>query len=199
MLKHTKKIKKMYEDIQKSLFSMIPEAWDKLYLYASVIDMPEGNTTGELYFYYIPKGILKKKPINVYEIPNRFNIKEEEYLKIIKNLYEYIKAIRSEFKKSQIKDIWSNLTITIKDSKFKVEYNFDDLLDNDFDSYERHIIWRYKYLGIGEEQLPRKDKKIIERYINRPNMIGKDETFETGLYINEVRHNLIYDTNNEDK
>ena len=38
MLRHTKKIKERYEDIQKRLFYMIPEKWDKLYLYASVID-----------------------------------------------------------------------------------------------------------------------------------------------------------------
>ena len=57
----------MYEEIQRRLYYMIPEKWDKLYLYSSVIDMPNGEKKGELYFYYIPKGILKKKPVNVYE------------------------------------------------------------------------------------------------------------------------------------
>ena len=82
MLNHTKKIKEIYEDIQRRLFYMIPEKWDKLYLYSSVIDMPDGRKTGELYFYYTPKGILKKKPVNVYEIPNKFNLDEEDYIKI---------------------------------------------------------------------------------------------------------------------
>ena len=86
MLNHTKKIKEIYEVIQKMIFYMIPEKWDKLYLYSSVIDMPEGKKTGELYFYYIPKGILRKKPVNVYEIPSKFNIDEEEYLKLVKTL-----------------------------------------------------------------------------------------------------------------
>ncbi len=45
------------------IFYMIPEKWDKLYLYSSVIDMPEGKKTGELYFYYIPKGILRKNQL----------------------------------------------------------------------------------------------------------------------------------------
>lgn len=43
MLNHTKKIKEIYEVIQKMIFYMIPEKWDKLYLYSSVIDMPEGK------------------------------------------------------------------------------------------------------------------------------------------------------------
>ena len=49
MLNHTKKIKQIYEVIQKMIFYMIPEKWDKLYLYSSVIDMPEGEKSGELY------------------------------------------------------------------------------------------------------------------------------------------------------
>ena len=46
-------IKDLYSEIRKCLFYMIPEKWESLYLYASVI---EGQKeTGELYFYYVPK------------------------------------------------------------------------------------------------------------------------------------------------
>ena len=74
MLNHTKKIKEIYEDIQKKLFYMIPEKWESLYLYSSVIDLGNNEKTGELFFYYIPKGIFRKNPVNVYEIPTKFNI-----------------------------------------------------------------------------------------------------------------------------
>ena len=157
MLNHTKKIKEIYEKIQKMIFYMIPEKWDTLYLYSSFIDLEDGKNTGELYFYYIPKGILKKKPINVYEIPNKFNLDENEYLKLVKILYDTIKQLREEFRKSESGTLWSNITITIKNLKFKVEYNYDNLKDNDFNSYERHIIWRYQYLGIGEAQVNKKE------------------------------------------
>ena len=60
MLKHTKKIKEIYEDIQRKLFYMIPEKWENLYLYSSVQDEDDGKQTGELFFYYIPKGILSR-------------------------------------------------------------------------------------------------------------------------------------------
>ena len=83
MLKHTKKIKEMYEDIQRRIFYMIPEKWEKMYLYASVSDLIDGRKTGELFFYYIPKGIFKKNPVNVYEIPQKFNLDEKEYLKLV--------------------------------------------------------------------------------------------------------------------
>ena len=74
MLNHTKKIKEMYEDIQRRIYYMIPEKWDKMYLYASVIDRVDKQKMGELFFYYIPKGIFRKNPINVYEIPQKFNL-----------------------------------------------------------------------------------------------------------------------------
>ena len=33
-------IKELYSKIRQCLFYMIPEKWDKLYLYGSVIDVP---------------------------------------------------------------------------------------------------------------------------------------------------------------
>lgn len=194
MLNHTKKIKEMYEDIQKRLYYMIPEKWDKLFLYSSVIDKENGEQTGELYFYYIPKGILKKKPVNVYEIPNRFNLDEDEYIKLVKILYIKIKKLREEFKKSETGSIWTNITISIQNMKFKVEYNYEDLEHSRFNSYERHIIWRYEYLGIGEQQVNKKDKEILERYLTGPQLLTRKEKYETGIYIREVENKIEYNT-----
>lgn len=194
MLNHTKRIKEIYEDIQKRLFYMIPEKWEKLYLYSSVIDKTNGEKTGELYFYYIPKGILRKKPVNVYEIPSKFNLDENDYLKLVKILYERIKLLREEFRKSETSTLWSNITMTIENSKFKVEYNYDDLEHSSFTSYERHIIWRYEYLGIGEEQVSKKEKEILNRYITGPKLIKRKENYETGIYIKDIENKIAYNT-----
>ena len=194
MLKQTKKIKEMYEDIQRRLYYMIPEKWEKLYLYSSVIDMPNGDKKGELYFYYIPKGILKKKPVNVYEIPNKFNLDESDYLKLVGILYTKIKKLREEFRKSETGGLWSNITMSIENNRFKVEYNYEDLNHSDFNSYERHIIWRYEYLGIGEEQVGKKDREILKRYLLGPKMIRRKEKYETGIYIRDVENKIAYNT-----
>lgn len=200
MLNHTKKIKQIYENIQKELFYMIPEKWDKLYLYSSIIDMPDGKKTGELYFYYIPKGILKKKPVNVYEIPNKFNLDENEYLALVKYLYEGIKQVREEFRKSEITgELWSNITITIQNLKFKVEYNYEDLLNSYFNNYERHIIWRYEYLGIGQEQVSKKDREILERYFKGAKEPVKKDIYESGIYIKDVGNQIGYNTEEIEK
>ena len=196
MLNHTKKIKEIYEDIQRKLFYMIPEKWEKLYLYSSVIDMPKKVQNGELFFYYIPKGIFKKNPVNVYEIPSKFNLDEKEYIKLVEILYDKVKELREEFRKSESGTIWSNITISIQNLKFKVEYGYEDLINSNFNSYERHVIWRYQYLEIGLEQVSKKDREILKRYINGPKTMGRKEVYETGIYIQDIKNIVDYTTQN---
>ena len=193
MLKNTKNIKGIYEEIQRKLFYMIPEKWDEVYLYASVIERLGSLETGELFFYYIPKGLLKRKTINVYEIPSKFNIDEEEYLKLVEILYRNIKQLREEFKRSNQK-VWTNLTIIIRKSKFRIEYNYEDLQNSDYNNYERHIIWRYKYLKQGIEYCNREEREILLRYLNGPRRLNSNEAYEEGIYIKDIRNIVDYET-----
>lgn len=199
MLKHTQKIKEMYEDIQRKIFYMIPEKWETLYLYASIVDRIDGKQTGELFFYYIPKGIFKKNPVNVYEIPSKFNLNEKEYSQLVNVLYEKIKELREEFKKIEGGNTtWSNITISIHSLRFKVEYSYDDLLNSEFSSYDRHIIWRHIYLGIGMEQLNKEEKEILKRYLAGPQNLIRKEYYDAGIYIRDIKNIVDYNTENYD-
>ena len=193
MLNHTKKIKDIYEEIQKELFYMIPEKWDKLYLYSCVIDMPKNVKTGELFFYYIPKGVLKKKPVNVYEIPNKFNLDENQYLKLVELLFNKIKQLREEFRKVDT-EAWSNITLIIENSRVRVEYDYEDLKKSNFTSYERHIIWRFKYLGIGPEQVSKKHKEILKRFVLGAKTLTRKEIYQFGIYVKDVGNIIDYNT-----
>ena len=194
MLKHTKKIKEMYEDIQRSIFYMIPEKWEKMYLYASVSDLIDRHTTGEMFFYYIPKGIFKKNPVNVYEIPQKFNLDEKEYMKLVNILYKKIVELREEFKKIEVVSTWTNLTMKIEGVKFNIEYDYEDLSKSKFNSYERHIIWRYNNLGINVDQLNKNDKEILERYLLGEKVVRRRERYEEGIYIKNIKNIVDYDT-----
>lgn len=197
MLNHTKKIKEIYEDIQRKLFYMIPEKWDKLYLYSSVLDKPDKEgKTGELFFYYIPKGIFKKKAINVYEIPAKFNLDENQYLRLVQLLYAKIKQLREEFRKSERNEIWTNITLTIQRLKFKAIYDYTDLNHSDFSSYERHVIWRYEMLGIGEEQVSKEDKEILKRYCLGAKTLIRREHYDSGIYIRDIENMIAYSNEN---
>ncbi len=183
----------IFAEIQKKLFYMIPEKWDAIYLYASIIEEPFKKPVGEMYFYYLPKGILKRKPVNVYQIPGMFNIDEESYNAIIQKLYSDIKRLRDVHRNIK-PDLWTNLTITIHNCQFKIEYGYEDLRQNvEFSPYERHIIWRYKYLGIDPELQTREEKSIIDRYLNSTAIQLEKENNDVyleGVYRQPV-HNII--------
>lgn len=180
MLNNTKKIKELYEEIQRKIFYAIPVKWDELYLYASVIDRLGNIQSGEMYFYFMPKGIFNNKYVNVYEIPSKYDIEEEEYMKVVESLYNKIKQLRDEFVKSGQK-VWSNVTISIKNSKFRVEYNYDNLIGGQEAYHDHHIYWRYKYLQI--EPHGKKEKQSIENYLaSRKTTKKRDEQYDVGFY-----------------
>ena len=107
------------------LYRMIPEKWDKVYLYSSIIEQVNNLQTGEMFFYFFPAGILKKNYVNVYEIPAKFNIEESEYMILVEKLYNTIKQLRLEYEKEQL---WSNITIYIEGTYFQIHYVYEDLL-----------------------------------------------------------------------
>ena len=187
MLRTTKNMKDKYEKIQSCLFELIPEKWDEIYLYASVIDRAGDVQTGEMYFYYIPKtALFRKKPVNVYEVPKKFNINEDEYLKIVDVLYQHIKDLKQDFIDTE-QDLWTHLTISIAHNRFKVEYFYDSISEEQYASYVRHIIWRYKYLHLGGEI--KEERKILEKYYDE-NKDEKMEIYQTGLYL-KTANNLV--------
>ena len=175
--------KQIYLEIQKRLFYIIPEKWESVYLYFSMIEEPRKRPVGEMYFYYFPKGIIKKKPVNCYEIPNAFNIDEDEYIRLIRELYNTIKNLRQIWVTKKQKS-WSNLTISIENFQFKVEYNYDDLKNSPFDSYERHVIWRFHHVESNIDLLPKKDRKIIEKYAQyiSQTKLPKKDLYSEGMY-----------------
>ena len=148
MLNHTKKVKEIYEDIQRKLFYMIPEKWEKLYLYSSVIDMPKKVQNGELFFYYIPKGIFKKNPVNVYEIPSKFNLEdntsEDIGLLFSPDVNEYLEKLPKKTRKIAIliSDGYMPCDIIEKLDMGKEEYQIHMDIIRTYE-YRKSMEWRY--------------------------------------------------------
>lgn len=188
----TSNIRNRYATIQKQLFHMIPEKWDRVYLYASVIERYNNLQTGEMFFYYYPKSLLKKNPVNVYEVPSKFNIDEENYLRLADKLYGEIKKLRDELIKVGEKP-WSNLSISIQDFKFTIEYNYDDLVSSKYTSYDRHLIWRHQYLNIPLSSYSKKERQMIEFYLQEQKKINRNiNTYSEGIYRKPVAKAIEY-------
>ena len=194
-MKNDERIMEIHKEIQQNILHMIPEKFKKVCLYASIIEGHK-KTNGEMFFYYFPSGILKKNPINVYEIPELFIIDEEQYSKLEEKLYQSIQNLDGYYK-SKDKKKWSNLTITISDNKYKVEFNYDNLIATKFNSMDRHIIWRYKYLDLPIESFNRKERKIIEKYFDSVEYYNANYVvYEENIY--EKQKVLIMDYNKEE-
>ena len=181
--------KALYSEIQKKLFYIIPEKWDSIYLYASIIDEPNKKVSGEMYFYYLPKSLIKKKAINCYEVPSLFNLDEDEYANLISLLYNLLRKLRIVYFKRNNKK-WTNITIIIENRQFKVKYDYQDLKNSIFDSYERHVIWRYIYLKPEYELLSKKDKNILNKYIeySQNNKTPKKDVYVEVMYNKPVKN-----------
>lgn len=190
-------IKKKYKEIQNQLFYMIPEKWNRIYLYASVVERANGLQTGEMYFYYIPKGVLKKNPVSVYEIPSRFNLEENEYLELVDKLYDTIKSLREECISSG-EEKWTNITIIIKDLKFIVKYNYDNLTNSELSSYDRHLIFRCKYLGVPLSNYKKDERNKIEKYILNNDENSNTVTYTEGIYMKPIKNIINYNNVDEE-
>lgn len=184
------KLRNIYSKLQKQLFYMIPEKWESIYLYASIEEKINKFETGEMFFYYYPKGIFKKNPVNVYEIPSKFNIDEDVYMKLVDKLYETIKLIRQEYINAK-EDLWSSLTISIENLQFKIEYEYNNIKNNRYSDYEKHIIWQYKYLKVALERFSKKDRKMLETYLQEEQFDNKEiKIYTENIYQKHV-HNII--------
>lgn len=186
--------KVLYSEIQKKLFYIIPEKWESIFLYTSIIDVPGQKPIGEMYFYYLPKGFIKKKFVNGYEIPGIFNIDEEQYSKLITQVYTLIKNLRECYIKTK-KKAWSNVSISIENFQFKAEFDYENLRKFPYGSYERHVIWRYEYLEEDIEALSRKDRKIIESYqeYRKMHKPPKKDMYIEGVYKLPVKNIIDFE------
>ncbi len=85
---------------------------------------------------------------------------------------------------------WTNLTISIENCQFKIEYDYQDLKNSKFNSYERHVIWRYLYLKPDLQLFARKDKQIIHTYIDFIDTakLPKKDIYTEGIYKQPVKN-----------
>ncbi len=185
-------IKELYVKIRNQLFYMIPEKWDKIYLYASVVDRLGNFKTGEMFFYYFPRGILKKNPINSYEISHKFNLEEDEYLKLASKLYDLIKQLKEEFRKNGSRT-WNSITIKIERTKFLIEFHYDPIPILETEIQAKHILWAYQNLQMPIESLSKMQRQVLTEELEKiKNTIDDITIYSETMYRNPVKNVVQY-------
>lgn len=143
----------IYQEIALTVNEIIPEKWDKVYIYAEVQE-----DVSKVGFFYFPEG--KDKPINVLDIADLFDIDEEYVDDLRYKIDDCFEDLWNLFVKNG-QDVWTNLTFILESSgEFKIDYDYEDLTD--VDDFERQIIWKYKYLGIEPSVETKRARQIFE-------------------------------------
>lgn len=150
----TKKMVEIYQNIVRTVNDIIPEDWNKVYIYAEVQE-----DVSKVIFHYFPES--GNRPINMLDIPEMFELNESEFDENRYKLSECFEELWNEFFNTN-QEPWSNITMYLDSTgKFHIDYRYDDL--SDADDYERSIVWEHKYLGIVPDDDD--DRKFLENYL----------------------------------
>mgnify|MGYP003733658919 CR=1 FL=1 len=133
------KLNEIYGKIAEALNDVIPEKWDKVYMYAELVE-----DVSEVFFYYYPT--RSNKFVYCLDIPELFEINENEYDNLMDKLTDELYTLWYEFKNNG-QEQWTNLTFILESNgKFKIDYDYTDL--SEASPRKQHIIWKYDSTAI---------------------------------------------------
>lgn len=142
----------VYQEILNTINEIIPVEWKNVLLYAEIL-----NDSREVYFFFNTN--KQQEYIYSHDIPDIFEVDENIYDDLLINLQDSFKKMRDEFKINDQKT-WTNLTLRLKNrNQFAIVFNYDDISNSHYNTYQRMAIWEYGNLGI----LPKneEDRKIV--------------------------------------
>ncbi|AGF28724.1 MULTISPECIES: antitoxin YezG family protein [Bacillus] len=152
----TPKMGELYQRIANQINEMIPSEWEKVYLYAEILE-----DSSEVYFYFNIPG--ESEFLYSHNIPDHFNVSEDIYDDLLIELQESFEELREEYKENN-PQIWTNLTLNLdRTGQFSIDYNYEDVIASELNGSQRKAIWVYKNLGL----LPKRKtvRDFLEDYI----------------------------------
>lgn len=134
----TKVTEQIYQQIANTLVNIVPEEWERIYLYA---EFREGYK--KVFFYYYTQS--REKPVYCLDITDIFNITEDDYDELENELYICFTKLWEEFK-IQEQDQWTNVTFILDSTgKMKINYGYEDI--SEISSIEKQNKWEAEYLA----------------------------------------------------
>ena len=128
----------LYQKIGNKLVGIIPDEWDKIYLYAEILP---GSSI--IYFYF--ESATKKELIYSHNIPEIYGVDERIYDRLHGEIREYFVELNKE-SRSTLDQPWTNLTMHLEQSgKFNIDYSYDEVVYN---PSQQRTIWKYEVLGL---------------------------------------------------
>ena len=77
--------------------------------------------------------------------------------------------------------------------KFEVEFHYENLTNSNYSNTERHIIWKYKYLDLPIESFNKKERNLIQRYLNEYILdLNDTEIYTESVYKRPIKNKIAY-------
>ena len=101
---------------------------------------------------------------------------------MVNNLYLLFKQLREEFIQNDEK-VWTNLTVSVENLRFTIEYFYDDISLSEYSNIERHVIWKYQYVQKDLSTYSKKERELIQKFIEKQKNEKKESSYYTeGVY-----------------
>ena len=127
--------------IAQQVSNTIPDTWEKFYFHADIND----DFSGGVYFFFNTE---KDKKLNYsHDIPEIYNINEDEYDEKYDKLYELSVDLKQLFIDCE-QEPWQAITIIVDEKRtLKMDYDYTEWLGSSFGHNEMIDYFEYKYLG----------------------------------------------------
>ncbi|MCM2988292.1 antitoxin YezG family protein [Bacillus safensis] len=149
-------IEHFYKKIAESINEMIPCNWDKVWMYAEILD-----DSAEIIFYFNEQN--GETYVTGHEIPHKYNVRKSTYIHLLYELSKIFEELKKEYIKNSL-GAWTTVTLQLDyTGKFSIEYGYDDVYSLSIDNVQRIAVWEYEMFGFlpGDEE----DKEVVLNYI----------------------------------
>lgn len=145
-----------YKKIAESINEIIPCDWNKVWMYAEILDDSAGIT-----FYFTEPN--NDERIYGHHIPERYSVNNSIYNHLLVELSEVFEELKREHIKNDL-GAWTTATLELeKSGKFSIDYGYEDILNIGLYGIQRRAVWEYETFGILPEN--EKNKEIVLNYL----------------------------------
>ena len=150
--------------IAQQVSDTIPDTWEKFYFHADIND----DFSGGVYFFFNTAEDVNY--IYCEDIPEIYNVDEEEYSNERRKLYRLSKSLKQLFIENN-QEPWQAITIIVDEKRsLKMDYDYADWLSSPYTPTPLMNYFEYKYLGkMPEDKEEEKLFKEMEEYQSKFN------------------------------
>ncbi|MCM2988257.1 antitoxin YezG family protein [Bacillus safensis] len=150
------KIEEDYKRIEEIINEMIPVKWDKVWMYAEIID-----DSSEVNFYFCNPG--NEELIYGHDISEMYSVSNSIYKELLLKLLHSFEDLKKKYVNSGFEE-WSTAILKMEQQgKFSIEYGYENIYSIGINGDQRIAVWEYETFGFLPDD--EEDKEAVLNYI----------------------------------